>query len=117
MTYESVLVALADPTRRAMYDYLRQRPHTVGELADRVSIRQPSASEHLRVMQRARLVDDRREGTRRYYAASPEGIEALRRWLESLWDDVLAAYASLDDAKPRRTARTKTTRRRRNHVD
>jgi len=111
MAYEQVLIALADPTRRAMYERLRRREHTVGELAEQVAIRQPSASEHLRVLRRARLVRARRDGTRRYYRASPEGLDALRRWLESLWDDVLAAYAA-DDATPPR-ARPTTKRRRR----
>jgi len=45
------------------------------------------------VLRRARLVRDRREGTRRFVSASAEGLADLRRWLESMWDDVLAAYA------------------------
>ncbi|HXT17314.1 MAG TPA: metalloregulator ArsR/SmtB family transcription factor [Gemmatimonadaceae bacterium] len=111
MTYEYVLTALADPTRRAMYAHLRRRPYTVGELAERVAIRQPSASEHLRVLHRAHLVHDRREGTRRYYAASTEGLEALHRWLESMWDDVLSAYADAGEA-PARPRPTPSRKRR-----
>lgn len=110
MTYEDVLTALADPTRRAMLDHLRHRPYTVGELADRVAIRQPSASEHLRVLREARLVVDRRDGTRRYYTSSTEGIGELRRYLESLWDDALTAYAEAD-ARPKRRARTHQRRK------
>ena len=101
MAYEAVLAALADPTRRSMVEHLSRRAYTVGELADRVAIRQPSASEHLRVLRRAGLVQDRREGTRRYYSASVEGIEELRRYLESLWGDVLAAYAGGAPPSPR----------------
>lgn len=100
MTYATVLVALADPTRRRIFERLRKRPHTVGELADIVDIRQPTVTQHLQVLRRARLVTDRRDGTRHYYSASSEGLAALRRYVESLWDDVLAAYADDETARP-----------------
>jgi DNA-binding transcriptional ArsR family regulator len=103
MTYEKSLAALADPTRRRMYDRLRRRGHTVGELARLSRISQPAASQHLRVLRESALVTPRRDGTRRYYRAAPEGLAALRRYVESLWDDVLTAYAADDssaDARP-----------------
>jgi DNA-binding transcriptional ArsR family regulator len=90
------MVALADPTRRALFERLRSRPHTVGELARIARIRQPTVSQHLRVLRGARLVRDRREGTRRYYSASQEGLAELRQYVERMWDDVLAAYAAED---------------------
>ncbi len=94
MAYDVTLTALADPTRRGIFDRLRRRPHTVGELALAVRISQPAASQHLAVLRRARLVGPpRREGTRRYYQATPDGLADLRRWVESMWDDILAAYA------------------------
>lgn len=94
MTYAKALVALADPTRRALFARLRRGPQTVGQLARSAHISQPAASQHLRVLARARLVGPpRREGTRRYYQATPEGLAQLRRYIESMWDDVLAAYA------------------------
>jgi DNA-binding transcriptional ArsR family regulator len=96
MTYGAVMVALADPTRRALFERLRRRPHTVGELARIANIQQPSVSQHLRVLRGARLVRDRREGTRRYYSASQEGLAELRRYVERMWDDVLTAYAAED---------------------
>lgn len=96
MTYGTVMVALADPTRRLLFERLRSRPHTVGELARIAKIRQPSVSQHLRVLRGARLVRDRREGTRRYYSASQEGLAELRRYVERMWDDVLTAYATED---------------------
>lgn len=102
MTYVQTLVALADPTRRAAYERLRRRPYTVGELARLARISQPGMSQHLRVLRQARLVTDQKDGTRRYYRASSEGLAALRRYLESLWDDVLAAYAAADPSPPRR---------------
>ena len=76
-----------------MYERLRRRPHGVTELARALSVSQPAASQHLRVLRRARLVRDRKDGTRRIYSATPEGLEALRTWLDAMWDDVLTAYA------------------------
>ena len=95
MTYGQTLAALADPTRRGMFDRLRRRPHTVGELARSARISQPAASQHLAVLRRARLVGPpRREGTRRFYQAAPEGLADLRRWVDSMWNDILTAYAA-----------------------
>lgn len=94
MTYATALTALADPTRRLLYERMRRRPHTVGELARLADVSQPAVSQHLRVLDGAKLVTHRREGTRRYYSARPEGLAELRRYVESLWDDVLEAYAS-----------------------
>ena len=100
MTYRNALTALADPTRRALYDRLRRRPHTVGELARLARVTQPAVSQHLRVLRDARLVGDRREGTRRFYHATPEGLRALRRYVESLWDEVLTAYRNVPPSTP-----------------
>lgn len=105
MTYANCLAALADPTRRSLYDRLRRRGHTVGELARLSRITQPAASQHLRVLRESRLVTHRREGTRRYYRAAPEGLAELRRYVESLWDDVLAAYAADDPARAKKGRR------------
>jgi DNA-binding transcriptional ArsR family regulator len=102
MTYEKTLLALADGTRRKIYERVRRRPHTVGELARLTSVSQPAASQHLRVLANAKLVTVRREGTRRYYSAAPDGLIALRRYIETLWDDVLAAYAADDPDAVRR---------------
>jgi DNA-binding transcriptional ArsR family regulator len=106
MTYGTTLQALADPTRRALFERLRRRPHTVGELALLANIRQPTASQHLQVLRAARLVVARQEGTRRYYSASREGLAALRAYVESLWDNVLAAYAADDPDPPARRRRS-----------
>ncbi len=104
MAYEEVLVALADPTRRELYSSLRRGDRTVSELAELTQISQPATSQHLRVLRAADLVTERREGTRHYYRASTAGLEELRDFVESLWDDVLAAYAADDPAPPRRAA-------------
>jgi DNA-binding transcriptional ArsR family regulator len=93
MTYARALTALADPTRRLLYERVRHRPHTVTELAKLARVSQPAVSQHLRVLDDARLVTHRQEGTRRYYTARAEGLAELRQYVESLWDDVLEAYA------------------------
>jgi len=105
MTYQATLVALADPTRRGLYERLRRRPHTVGELSRLARITQPAVSQHLRVLRDARLVTHQADGTRRYYRASWDGLAELKRYVEALWDDVLAAYASADPNPPRRAPR------------
>ena len=97
MAYELVLAALADPTRRYLFEQLRQRARTVGELAELARIRQPTVSQHLQVLRRAQLVTDRRDGTRRFYSADRTGLHELRAYVESMWDDVLAAYAAQDE--------------------
>ena len=107
MTYVSVLTALADPTRRELYSSLRRGDRTVSELATLARISQPAASQHLAVLRTAELVTERRDGTRRYYRASTAGLEQLRLYVESLWDDVLAAYAADDPAPPKRLASPK----------
>jgi len=115
MAYGEALVALADPTRRALFEHLHRQPTTVGELADWAQIRQPTVSQHLRVLRDAHLVTDRREGTRRIYSSDREGLAELRQYLESFWDDVLAAYAGGDAPRragvARRAAKTPTRRR------
>lgn len=94
MSYAKTLTALADPTRRLLYERVRRRPHTVGELTKLAAVSQPAVSQHLRVLEAARLVTQRREGTRRFYRATPDGLADLRRYLDAMWDDVLAAYAA-----------------------
>lgn len=99
MTHAKTLAALADPTRRRMFDRLRRRPRTVGELARLARVSQPAASQHLQVLRRARLVTLRRAGTRHFYCANPAGLVALRRYVESLWADALRAYAEQDTTR------------------
>lgn len=97
MTYDIALTALADPTRRAIFEWLRLAEHSVGEIAVRAGVSQPAVSQHLKVLREARLVTHRKEGAKRIYSASAKGLEGLRRWIESMWDDVLEAYANQPD--------------------
>jgi DNA-binding transcriptional ArsR family regulator len=91
--YESTgLSALADPTRRAIFEHLAERPRPVGELAGELPVSRPAVSQHLKVLKEARLVTDRRVGTRRVYQVDPEGLRLLRGYLDHFWDQALAAY-------------------------
>lgn len=102
MTYERALAALADPTRRQLFESVRRAEYTVGELASALNITQPAVSQHLRVLREASLVTERRDGVRRYYRPNPEGLAELREYVESLWDDALAAFASADPARKKK---------------
>jgi DNA-binding transcriptional ArsR family regulator len=88
----STWTALADPTRRAILDLLRERPHAVGELVDRLHIPQPAASKHLATLRRAGLVHASVDAQRRVYALDPRPIGELEAWLapyRALWSDAL----------------------------
>ena len=83
------LAALADPTRRAIFESLARRPRAVGALAREHPVSRPAVSQHLKILAAARLVQARTEGTKRIYSVDPKGMDALRRWVESTWDQVL----------------------------
>jgi DNA-binding transcriptional ArsR family regulator len=89
---EQVFDALGDPTRRSVFERLRGGARSVGELAEGMDVSRPAVSQHLKVLKEARLVVDRAEGTRRLYAVDTQGLEALRTWLEGLWDEALDAF-------------------------
>jgi DNA-binding transcriptional ArsR family regulator len=84
--------ALGDPTRRAIFERLVERPQAVSELASDLPVSRPAVSQHLRVLKDARLVVDRRAGKHRIYQVDPGGVEALRADLERFWSKALAAY-------------------------
>jgi DNA-binding transcriptional ArsR family regulator len=87
--------ALGDPTRRAIFERLADRPLAVGELANGLPVSRPAVSQHLRVLKDARLVTDRRDGNRRIYQLDPDGLGALRADLERFWTKALAAYKAV----------------------
>jgi len=92
-TYQSAgWTALGDPTRRAIFECLADRPRAVGELASELPVSRPAVSQHLKVLKDARLVSDRPEGTRRIYQVDPEGLRAMRGYLEHFWDQALAGF-------------------------
>ncbi|PTL85891.1 helix-turn-helix transcriptional regulator [Vitiosangium sp. GDMCC 1.1324] len=84
--------ALADPTRREIFERLAKRPLAVGELAEQLPVSRPAVSQHLKVLKEAGLVVDRQEGTRRVYRVDQRGVEAMRRYLDRFWDRALDAF-------------------------
>ncbi|HEY7966056.1 MAG TPA: metalloregulator ArsR/SmtB family transcription factor [Solirubrobacteraceae bacterium] len=84
--------ALGDPTRKAIFELLAERPRAVGELASELPITRPAVSQHLRVLKNAGLVRDRPVGTRRIYGVDADGLAALRADLERFWSKTLVAY-------------------------
>lgn len=89
-----VFAALTDPTRRAVFERLRHGPRPVGEIARGLPVTRPAVSQHLKVLKEAGLVDDRSEGTRRIYRIDPNGLGAMRAWLDQFWDSALNAFAA-----------------------
>ena len=88
----TTLSALAEPNRLQMVELLREGPLTVGEIADRLHIRQPQASKHLKVLNEAKLVEVLPSANRRYYKLRSEPLREMNDWLEtfrSIWEDQL----------------------------
>lgn len=84
---------LGDPTRRAIFERLAQRPRSVAELARELPVSRPAVSQHLRALKDAGLVTDTAQGTRRIYHLSPDGMAGLRAYLDRIWGDALALFA------------------------
>jgi DNA-binding transcriptional ArsR family regulator len=91
------LTALGDPTRRAIFERLADRPQAVGELAGELPVSRPAVSQHLKVLKDAGLVIDQPAGTRRIYQLDPDGIGALRAYLDQFWNRSLAAFKAAAD--------------------
>jgi DNA-binding transcriptional ArsR family regulator len=93
MTYRTAgLTALGDPTRRAIFERLADRPRAVGELAGELPVSRPAVSQHLKVLKEAGLVVDRHAGTRRIYEVDLDGVAELRAYFDQFWSSALAAY-------------------------
>ena len=105
MAYQDAIVALADPTRRVIIEKLRSGPLPVGAIAAGMDVSRPAVSQHLRVLSDAGLLDVRPEGNRRLYAIAPDGVDELRRYLDTLWDDALAAFARAAEEKAKGNAK------------
>lgn len=90
---EAILDALGDRTRRLILQRLRQGPMPVVDIARGLPVSRPAVSQHLKVLKQAGLVVDRAEATRRIYAVNPEGLSALRGFLEAFWQDALSRFA------------------------
>lgn len=90
---------LGDPTRRAIFERIVQRPSAVGDLAAGLPVTRPAVSQHLRALKEAGLVSETPEGTRRIYRLDPRGIAAMRDWLDAHWATALDSFAAYADAQ------------------
>lgn len=103
----SQLSALADPTRRSIFERVVREPSTVGSLAARLPVSRPAVSQHLRVLSDAGLVGSTTVGTRRVYSIRREGLDALGSWLEQLWDAALDSFERAAIEEHRMTTRNR----------
>ena len=92
------LGALGDPTRRRIFERLLSGPLAVHQIADGMPVTRPAVSQHLRVLMEAGLVSVRAEGTRRVYALNPEGVGALRNWMDEFWGRALEEFRVASEA-------------------
>ncbi len=92
ITYQNGFGALADPTRRQIFERLARRPRPVGELAEGLPVSRPAVSQHLKVLADAGLVSATKDGNRRLYRVDPDGVAGMRSYLDRFWTDALAAF-------------------------
>ena len=104
------LIALADPTRLAVFERLAKGPAAVHEIAKGLPVSRPAVSQHLRALKDANLVLDEQIGTRRFYRLNPDGIEAIRAYFDRFWDDALAAFKSFAENQPQTSPADATNR-------
>jgi DNA-binding transcriptional ArsR family regulator len=98
-TYQNGFSALADSTRRAIFERLSRGPRAVGDLAREFPVSRPAVSQHLKVLKDAGLVIDERDGARRVYRVDPRGLEAMRAYFDSFWSDAMAAFRQAAERK------------------
>jgi DNA-binding transcriptional ArsR family regulator len=98
---QAALDAISHPDRRALLRLVADREMPVGELAARIGVSQPAASQHLKVLRDAGLVRGRVDGRRRLYRVDPEGLQRLREELDALWGPALAALKQAAEADER----------------
>ena len=99
---QEVLRALAEPRRQEILQLISSQELASGEIARHFNVTRPAISQHLQILKAAGLVHERREGTRHYYQARPEGLAELREYLDQFWDDALARLARAAEAEQRR---------------
>ena len=99
---ETAFSALADPTRRAVLDLLRTGTKPAGEIARAFPVSRPAISKHLKILRRAHLVEERREGRHRIYQLNPEPLKSVDSWLEhyrSFWNASLTNLKSFVESE------------------
>jgi DNA-binding transcriptional ArsR family regulator len=113
VTYSSALTfqALADPTRRAVLDLLRRGSQPAGEIAGAFPVSRPAISKHLRLLRRAHLVHEHREGRNRVYQLNPEPLRAIDSWLDQyrrFWNVNLASLKTFVEAEHAKETKQRT---------
>jgi DNA-binding transcriptional ArsR family regulator len=104
---------LADPTRRALLEMLREKPQRVGDLAARLPVSGPAVSQHLKVLQNAQVVRDAWRGTSHYFSLDPQGFEAIRRYVDLMWRDALSSFGGYVEDETAAPGRSRRSRRKR----
>jgi DNA-binding transcriptional ArsR family regulator len=104
---------LADPTRRALLEMLREKPQRVGDLAARLPVSGPAVSQHLKVLQNAQVVRDEWRGTSHYFSLDPQGFEAIRRYVDLMWRDALSSFGGYVEDETAAPGRSRRSRRKR----
>ena len=99
LTYQNGFSALADPTRRAIFERLARGPRAVGAVARQLPVSRPPVSQRQKGLKDAGLVTGRSEGSRRLYRVDPQGVEAMREYLDSFWSDALTAFKEAAEQK------------------
>jgi len=113
-TTEAAFQALADPTRRAVLDLLRRGSQPAGQIASAFPVSRPAISKHLRLLRRAHLVREHREGRHRVYQLNPEPLRAVDSWIEQyriFWStslNNLKAFVEAEHARETEAASRKT---------
>jgi DNA-binding transcriptional ArsR family regulator len=90
--FADALTALADPTRRRVFELVAERPSPVGEIAGQLPVSRPAVSQHLKVLRLAGLVEEQRVGTRHVYRLDPTGLGAVRAYFDAFWERSLVAF-------------------------
>jgi DNA-binding transcriptional ArsR family regulator len=99
--------ALGDSNRRAIVERLKKQPQSVAEIAESLPISRPAVSRHLRLLKNAGLVVDSADGTRRLYRLHPDGAEAMREYVRSVWGQALTRYRLVAENTSRRAPHRK----------
>ncbi|HKB92254.1 MAG TPA: metalloregulator ArsR/SmtB family transcription factor [Opitutaceae bacterium] len=88
------LAALSDPTRAAVFESLGNGPRSVADIAKGLPVSRPAVSQHLRVLEEAKLVSHRQEGTRHFYSIDLRGLAGVRTWLDGFWTHAMDSFAA-----------------------
>ena len=93
------LSALADPTRRRVFERLAEGPASVAEITRGMPVSQPAVSQHLKVLREAGLVTGTPKGASTIYRIDPGGLGPLRAWIDRFWDAQLEAFRKAAEAE------------------